>query len=152
MNYNKLVSIPKLKCHVTTGAFVIDLGLELVNREVMKIVEVCEDSSLEACLHPSCTSDMLRLIHQQHGNINNMKETCESNEHRIMRNVDVVDIAHLMRYNKASDKVTNNSGIDHFFYIRFKLSDCNDASNVDDNEECCPCGNGRWRPSCSQPS
>ena len=114
MNYNELVSTPKLKCHVTAGAFVIDLGLELVNREVMKIVEVYEDSSLEACLHPSCTSDMLRLIHQQHGNINNMKETHESNEHRMTRNVDVIDIAHATHCNNASNKVMNASGIDNF--------------------------------------
>ena len=114
MNYNKLVSMPKLKCHVTVGTFAVGLGLGLVNREAMKIVEVCEDSSLEVWLHPSCASDMLRLIHQQHGDINNMKETHESNEHRMTRNVDVIDIAHATHCNNASNKVMNASGIDNF--------------------------------------
>ena len=114
MDYNKLVLIPKLKYYVTVGTFVIVLGLGLANREVMKIVEVCKDSSLEVCLYLSCTSDMLRLIHQQYGNINNMKEICELNKHQIIRNINVIDIAYIIGYNNANNKVMNTSRIDNF--------------------------------------
>lgn len=155
MNHKKMILLPQLKYHLTAGAFAIGLGLGDEGRIVMQIVQVHENNSVEVCLHPSCTHDILRLMHQQEGHISNIEETHESNAHCMINAIDTADTAHVLHCINVNNKVKNASGIDNFFCMQFKIIDHNDASNIVSNEAYYPFDDARWheihaRPSCSK--
>ena len=101
---------PFLRVQLNADTFTIgSLNSLFEEKEAMKIVYVREDSSLKVCLCLFCTSGILRSIFQQDGNINDMKETHESDIYIFINNTDVKDVAQALLYNNAIDMKTHEN-------------------------------------------
>ena len=120
--------------------------------EVMKIINVNDDNAVEVCLCPFWTSEILRSTHQPEGNINNTRETCQSDTYLVNNVTDAKDVAHALHHSNVNSPLMNVNGIDNFFYTRFKMLNLTNVCNVDNNEWCYPCDNPIWYDLYTRPS